>query len=133
MSTFSQPEYCSITLNDTTLDTITIVGAGGSGDYSYYTGSGTSSTISVGAVGAGGGTYSITGGLTAQQINSISTISIGEYVSPKEFVDCMPDFNRIEKMCEEYPGLKIAFEKFKTTYYLVKDDYDTPKDKRVKP
>jgi hypothetical protein len=36
-------------------------------------------------------------------------------------------------MCEQYPGLKIAFEKFKTTYYLVKDDYDTPEDKRPKP
>jgi len=36
-------------------------------------------------------------------------------------------------MCDEYPGLKIAFEKFKTTYKLVKDDYDTPKDKRKTP
>jgi len=51
----------------------------------------------------------------------------------EEFVDCMPDYNRIEKMCKEYPGLAVAFEKFKTTYKLVKDDYDTPEDQRPKP
>ena len=51
----------------------------------------------------------------------------------QEFVDCMPDYNRIEKMCKEYPGLAIAFEKFKTTYKLVKDHYDTPEDQRPKP
>jgi hypothetical protein len=42
----------------------------------------------------------------------------------------MPDINRIEKMCKEYPGLAIAFDKFKTTYNIVKDDYDNPKDKK---
>jgi hypothetical protein len=42
----------------------------------------------------------------------------------------MPNFDRIQKMCKEYPGLAIAFEKFKTTYYLVKDEYDNPKDKK---
>ena len=52
---------------------------------------------------------------------------------PQEFIDCFPEWSRVEKMCEEYPGLKIAFEKFKTTYKLVRDDYDTPKDKRLKP
>ena len=48
----------------------------------------------------------------------------------EEFVDCMPDINRIENMCKEYPGLAIAFDKFKTTYNIVKDDYDNPKDKK---
>ena len=48
----------------------------------------------------------------------------------EEFVDCMPNINRIEAMCKEYPGLAIAFEKFKTTYNIVKDDYDNPKDKK---
>jgi hypothetical protein len=72
--------------------------------------------------------------LTTAQINSIridtSTFKIN---IPEEWVNCLPDFNRIEKMCEEYPGLKIAYEKFKTTYKLVADHYDTPKDKRPKP
>ena len=51
----------------------------------------------------------------------------------EEFVNCLPDYNRIQKMCKEYPGLAIAFEKFKNVYKIVKDDYDTPKDKRPKP
>jgi hypothetical protein len=50
-----------------------------------------------------------------------------------EWVDGFPEWERIQGMCNEYPGLKIAFEKFKTTYKLVKDDYDTPKDKRKTP
>lgn len=133
MSTFSRQEDYSITLNDplSSLDTITITSSGS--DYSYYSGG---SVTTIGAVGASGGsTFSITSGLGATQINTISNISITDLsVEPqKEFVNCMPDFDRIEKMCKEYPGLKIAFEKFKTTYYLVKDDYDTPKDQRVKP
>ena len=52
---------------------------------------------------------------------------------PEEFVDAFPDYDRIEKMCKEYPGLAIAFEKFKTVYNLVKDHYDTPEDQRPKP
>jgi hypothetical protein len=52
---------------------------------------------------------------------------------PVDFVNAFPDWDKVEKMCEEYPGLKIAFEKFKTTYKLVVDHYDTPEDKRPKP
>ena len=64
-----------------------------------------------------------------------STISIGNIWSSsgEEWIHKFPDFDRIEKMCEEYPGLAIAFEKFKTVYKLVADDYDTPKNKRAKP
>jgi hypothetical protein len=50
-----------------------------------------------------------------------------------EWVDSFPAWSRVEKMCDEYPGLKIAFEKFKTTYNLVKDDFDLPPEKKVKP
>jgi hypothetical protein len=72
--------------------------------------------------------------LTTSQINSISIdTSTFKINIPEEWVNCLPDFDRIEKMCEEYPGLKIAYEKFKTTYKLVADHYDTPKDKRPKP
>ena len=46
----------------------------------------------------------------------------------EEFVDCLPDISRVQAMCEQYPGLRIAYEKFVTTYKLVKDDYDNPKD-----
>lgn len=86
-----------------------------------FDGNATSYTIS-GSGSAGtamGGTYTI-GNVNA------STFSWRN----QEFVDCMPDINRIETMCKEYPGLAIAFDKFKTTYNLVKDDYDHPKDKK---
>jgi hypothetical protein len=75
------------------------------------------------------------GGLSSAQICSISTISVADIKMnwPEEWVNCFPEWSRIEKMCEEYPGLRIAFEKFKTVYALVKDDYDTPKDKRPRP
>jgi len=75
--------------------------------------------------------------LTTAQISTLNNISIDtssfKINLPEEWVDTFPDFNRVQKMCEEYPGLKIALEKFKTVYKLVKDHYDTPKDKRPRP
>jgi hypothetical protein len=67
---------------------------------------------------------------------SISNIDTTEYTinwGNEEWIDGFPGWERIQDMCDTYPGLKIAFEKFKTTYKLVKDDYDTPKDKRKTP
>jgi len=69
-------------------------------------------------------------GISSISINDTSTFI---WKSPEEWVDCFPDYERIQKMCDMYPGLKIAFEKFKTTYKLVQDDYDAPPGKRIKP
>jgi len=72
----------------------------------------------------------------ASTFGPISTIDTSHSFTinlPEEWVNCLPDYDRIQKMCKEYPGLEIAFEKFKTVYKLVKDDYDTPKDKRPRP
>ena len=102
------------------VDTITISNGGSS---SYYIGS-SGGTITF--TGAGTGGYSIGG---AGTISSISATQFN-WKTPEEFVDAFPDFNRIKKMCDEYPGLRIAYEKFKTTYKLVKDHYDTPEDQR---
>ena len=33
------------------------------------------------------------------------------------------DFTEVEEMCEEYPGLKKVYEKFKHVYDLVKQDW----------
>jgi len=66
-------------------------------------------------------------------IPSINTINLTGMFGGEDWIDRFPDFDKIQKMCEEYPGLKIAFEKFKTTYKLVRDHYDTPKDQRPKP
>jgi hypothetical protein len=96
-------------------DTITLTG--GTSNYSYSNGS----TVTIS-----------NGGYTIGTISSIDATQFN-WKAPEEFVDAFPDYNRIEKMCKEYPGLAIAFEKFKTVYNLVKDHYDTPEDQRPKP
>jgi hypothetical protein len=49
--------------------------------------------------------------------------------SSVEFVDSFPDWQRVQDMCKQYPGLEIALRNLQTIYTLVKDDYDNPKDK----
>ena len=97
----------------------------------------TTSSISTVTITNGGSGYTIGGGIT---ISPLPTISITDLSSsnftfhiPTEWDDKFPEWDRVQNMCDQYPGLKIAFEKFKTVYKLVKDDYDTPKDKRPKP
>ena len=137
MSSSSQQPNSSITSNDTytidmsnlssysinASDTITLSGIENC-NVSYYGGS----TLTTTAISS----------LTASQINTVTiggTIDSSSFTInfPNEWVNCFPEFNRIERMCEEYPGLKVAYEKFVTTYKLVADHYDTPKDKRPKP
>ena len=104
----AQPSY-SITSIDTS-DTITI-------DLSSFTltnSSGYGSTITLGGTGATGSTIS----------SPLSFNNIWE--TTQEWSDSFPEWRRVQDMCNTYPGLKIAFEKFKTTYHLVKDDYDNP-------
>ena len=110
-------------LTSSSMDTITLTG-------SYTTGTGYSGL----AIGGAGNAYTISGagsgGLTGITAQDISTFN---WNLNEEFVHCLPDLNRVKKMCEEYPSLKIAYEKFVTTYKLVRDDYDTPEDQRPKP
>lgn len=142
MTTSSVQPNCSITSSDIqvidlsntiTLDNITIGAVGSSTSYyssdtitltgssNYSIGSGAGSTITF--------TNSGAGGFTAQDISAIDP-SVFTWKNPEEFVDCFPNFDRIQQMCETYPGLKIAYEKFVTTYRLVKDDYDNPNTKK---
>lgn len=46
----------------------------------------------------------------------------------KELIDFMPALEKINEMCSMYPGLKIAFDHFKTIYTLVHDDYTERKN-----
>jgi hypothetical protein len=108
-------------INTVLLDTITLTGS------TYYNNMSSSGIVSIGAVG-GSGTYTIGTGATVS-INDVNT-STFTWKLPEEFVDAFPDYDRVQKMCNQYPGLKIAYEKFVTTYNLVKDDYDHPKDKK---
>lgn len=101
-----------------TLDTSTWNMSSNTGTSYYYTGAGVG--------GLSGSTITISGGGAGASIGSINASTFNW--KNEEFVDCLPDFNRVQAMCEQYPGLKIAYEKFVTTYKLVKNDYDSPKD-----
>ena len=121
----------TITLTPPAIDTFTIDMASittgynnvsiGGGSSIYYT----SPTTIVNSISA----------LTTAQITGISAFdtSAFSFKIPEEWEDKFPDFDRIQKMCKEYPGLRIAFDKFKTTYLLVKNHYDTPEDQRPLP
>ena len=119
-----------ITIDTSTMANISAASSGlgnvtissGTGSSYYYTGAG---------IGGNNGTISI--GSISGSAFTIGGAGSEYHWKTEEFKDCFPDFDRIKKMCEQYPGFKIAFEKFKTTYYLVKDDYDTPESKRPIP
>lgn len=78
---------------------------------------------SIGSITSGASTYTISNG---SSFTLDSGINISDWKIPIEWVNGFPEWDRIEKMCKLYPGLQIAFEKFKTTYKLVQDEYDNP-------
>ena len=130
MTTTSQHTSYS-TISSDTMDTITISGMA-------ITGIDTSNSITY--ISSPSYTYGKTIGSVSiatsipSQISSLNIdTSTFKIQLPEEWVNQFPDFDRVQKMCEEYPGLKIALEKFKTVYKLVKDHYDTPEDKRPRP
>ena len=108
----------------TSSDTITIGNITSSTTGVYYTNTG---------LGSHSGTITISNGGASGSISTVGGAGVPFKWKNQEFVDCLPDFDRIQNMCKEYPGLKIAYEKFVTTYKLVKDHYDTPEDQRPRP
>jgi len=130
VTTFSVPETYSVTLSDEELknlsfDTIKLSPA-------------STSSVSVGYTNIPNGGFSYTtttatSSVCMPTISNISISSIGGLWGGAEWVDSFPAWGRIDQMCKEYPGLKIAFENFKTVYNLVKDDYDAPADKKIRP
>ena len=145
MTTSSPQTICWTGSSNTSNDcTITLTGTDGSACHTFSYGT---TCYPVGYQSAA----STISSLTTSQISTLSspTISIGNggtgytigggigngirFTYPEEWTDSFPDFNRVQEMCKEYPGLKIAFDKFKTVYKLVKDHYDTPEDQRPLP
>ena len=113
MSNFSAQDTFTITLDNST------------GNYTSVTGSGVTSISSI-TLTPSPVTYTFSGTNTIDTI-TLDSSSFSTNYGLEEWRNCFPNRSRIQDMCDQYPGLKIAFEKFKTTYYLVKDDYDTPK------
>ena len=52
---------------------------------------------------------------------------------PIEFEDFMPEVAKIEDMCNDYPALAQAYEKFKTMYALVHQDWKGRQDAENEP
>lgn len=62
--------------------------------------------------------------------SNIETIDINSFTGSnnywvkEEFDGRFPDYSRVIDMCKQYPGLEIAYRKFKEVYKMVKEDYD---------
>lgn len=63
-------------------------------------------------------------------INDGINITLNE---PVEFEDHMPSVAKVEDMCKEYPGLKKAYENFKSIYKMVHQDWQGRQDDSNKP
>lgn len=126
MTTSSQqPDYSTILSSD---DIITITGYDPTETITIpspvlydYNNSSSVSTISV--AGGNGAAYSSIYSIGSDTISfpDLSTITI---TLPEEFVNTFPDWDKIEKMRKEYPGLDIAMKKFEEVYKMVEDDWE---------
>ena len=142
MSNTSQPMDCTTISNNIGIiaqevstvlpDTITLTGSGSI----YYYSTGVTNTVNI-SNGGSSMRYTVGTSIPSMTISSNGNVGIGTISGMsastfqwknEEFVDCLPNFERVKAMCEQYPGLKIAYDKFVTTYKLVKDDYDSSKD-----
>ncbi len=64
------------------------------------------------------------GSITIGNLETINTDSFTGSWTIEEFDGRFPDYSRIIDMCKQYPGLEIAYRKFKEVYKMVKEDYD---------
>ena len=120
MNNSSQEQIYTITLDDTSQSTTTVTTA----DWS---------TTSIPALTSNdiitltGSTYN--NGITISNIETIYLSSIESFTTftdfyKEEFDGRFPDYDRVMVMCKEYPGLEIAYRKFKEVYKMVKEDFD---------
>lgn len=91
-----------------------------------------------GAAGSSVDTITITGGGSGYTVGNVALGSID--INPsiftwknEEFVDCFPDFDKVNEMCNQYPALDIALKKFKEVYKMVEDDYNAQKGGKYTP
>tara|TARA_Y200000002_G_scaffold375136_1_gene376957 strand:+ start:1324 stop:1746 length:423 start_codon:yes stop_codon:yes gene_type:complete len=86
------------------------------GDFTYTYDSITSAsdTITIDS-----GNYSFAGNDITYTVEGID-----DCIPSKDFVTHIPSLEKIEKMCEQYPGLKKAYEHFVFAYKLTQQDYD---------
>ena len=80
--------------------------------YSYTFSGGTSDTVTINTE-----DYSFAGDNLTYTIDGINEPA-------QEFVTHLPTMEKIEKMCEQYPGLKKAYEHFVFACKLTRQDYE---------
>lgn len=71
----------------------------------------------------GSGSYTI-GNIETIDLSHLDTFTSFTDFYKDEFDGRFPDYERVQGMCKEYPGLEIAYRKFKEVYKMVKEDYD---------
>jgi len=76
-----------------------------------------------------GSNYNYSNPVTIGQIGTVDLSGIESFTSftnlyKEEFDGRFPDYEKVLDMCKEYPGLEIAYKKFKEVYKMVKEDYD---------
>jgi len=71
----------------------------------------------------GSASYTI-GNIETIDLSHLDTFTSFTNFYKDEFDGRFPDYERVQEMCKEYPGLEIAYRKFKEVYKMVKEDYD---------
>ncbi len=101
-------------------------------DFNYTANTGnntvTASTVSV-PYGFGASSITTTG--IDFEADAMKGVNFEDYKLPILFEDIMPEMHRVKEMCELYPTLDIAFQKFKNIYNIVVDDYDNKMQLRM--
>lgn len=66
--------------------------------------------------------YTISTANTNYTLDSYNSINITG-LDGVEWIDTLPDIDKVKEMCNEYPGLEKAFENFRTVYKMVEQDW----------
>jgi len=98
-----------------------IISSGGTYDYNMNSASYTLTSSQASPV------YTIN---TLNTLNDSITIGATDWNWGEEWVDKLPDWERLKDMRSQYPSLDIALRNLETIYKLVKDDYDNPTPKK---
>jgi len=110
------PGYVWSSTDDLSSTCLTHGGAGGGDSYSQM---------------SGGGGY-VTWDNTTISVNG-SLIDNADFYFPSKvsvtpFKSSFPEFDQVQQMCDEYPGLARAYENFKIAYALVEQDWKGKQD-----
>lgn len=118
--------YDTIILDEIGDITINLTDTVSTGSSMYVTDNTFWAGSNMGVTGSSGAISTIT--LTDTITNEFSDWKSTFFEEPKEFVDVMPNMDKVKEMCEVYPGFKKAFDHFKDIYDLVKGDYEARKN-----